>query len=53
MTLTASHLTVDTESGQCIFLRHSLFKLRLTEVPIAFVHVFQNKSQVELRLLFL
>lgn len=44
MAVTYSSLTTDTEAGQQVFLRHALFKLRLTEESSAFMHVFQNKS---------
>ncbi len=40
LSLSTSHLTADTESGQRVFLRHSLLELHLTEVTTAFMHVF-------------
>lgn len=42
LSLTTFHLTADTESGQRVFLRHSLLKLPLTSVSTALTHVFQN-----------
>ncbi len=58
LNLSTSHLTADTESGQSVFLRHSLLKLHMIEVSTAFMHVFQNKSlasekHLELRFLLL
>lgn len=56
MTLTTSNMTADTESGQCIFLSHSLLKLRLTEESTAFMYSFQNKFRIrktfQIKLLF-
>lgn len=43
--LTTYHLTVDTESGQRVFLRHSWLKLRLTEMRHSF-HAASLKIKV-------
>ncbi len=51
LSLSTSHLTADTESEQCGFLRHSLLKLFLTELSTAFMHVFSNKSLASEKLL--
>lgn len=47
MAVTYSSLTTDTEAGQQVFLRHALFKLRLTEESSAFMHVFQISLATE------